>query len=74
MPLYEYRCPECGVKFEKIVASYSTPVPPCPACGGAKADKLMSVPGGVGVSSGSTAGASCPSAASGACPKAVGFG
>jgi putative FmdB family regulatory protein len=74
MPLYEYRCPECGVKFEKIVARYSAPVPPCPSCGRNRAEKLISVPGGVGVTSDSGAGAACSSAASGACPKAAGFG
>ena len=73
MPLYEYRCPDCGVKFEKIVPSASSPVPACPSCGKENGEKLLSVPGSVGVA-GSDAGASCPSAASGACSKASGFG
>lgn len=74
MPLYEYRCPDCGVKYEKIVPNFSAPIPACPGCGGGRAEKLLSIPGGVGVASGPGAGASCPSAASGACSKASGFG
>lgn len=74
MPLYEYRCPDCGVKFEKIVPTASAPVPACPSCQGTRAEKLLSVPGGVGVSGGSSEGAACPSASSGACSKASSFG
>jgi len=31
MPIYEYQCPKCGGRFEKIVASSLTPVK-CEKC------------------------------------------
>ena len=35
MPLYEYRCQECGKEFEKLVRSISsTPEVECPHCAG----------------------------------------
>jgi putative FmdB family regulatory protein len=44
MPIYEYRCLECGEKFEKLVRlSTSTSEIECPKCGGRKVDKLISV-------------------------------
>ena len=43
MPIYEYRCSECGEKFEKLVRlSTSTSEIECPKCGGRKVDKLIS--------------------------------
>lgn len=33
MPLYDYAC-SCGVRFETMVPSWSSPAPACPACGG----------------------------------------
>ncbi|MEU7811220.1 zinc ribbon domain-containing protein [Pseudonocardia sp. NPDC049154] len=32
MPLYDYVCP-CGVRFELLVPSWSSPAPDCPQCG-----------------------------------------
>lgn len=32
MPIYEYRCDECGKKSSSLLSSYSTPDPPCPHC------------------------------------------
>ena len=44
MPIYEYRCSECGEKFEKLVRlSTSTSEIECPKCRGRKVDKLISV-------------------------------
>ena len=34
MPLYEYRCLECGHKFEKIQKFNAEPQTVCPKCGG----------------------------------------
>lgn len=34
MPIYDYKG-DCGHRFEKLVASWRTPDPSCPACGGA---------------------------------------
>jgi putative FmdB family regulatory protein len=44
MPIYEYRCLECGESFEKLVRSMSNPVSKieCPQCGGRKVEKLIS--------------------------------
>jgi putative FmdB family regulatory protein len=34
MPIYEYRCEDCGTKFEKLVRRVSeAPELACPACG-----------------------------------------
>ena len=51
MPIYEYRCTQCGVKYEKIVFSSSAPAPACPSCNSDEVEKLISVPGGMGGSS-----------------------
>jgi putative FmdB family regulatory protein len=40
MPIYEYACPSCGSTFEELVFGDATP--PCPECGSARADRLMS--------------------------------
>jgi len=43
MPIYEYRCLECGEKFEKLVRlSTSTSEIECPKCGGQEVGKLIS--------------------------------
>ena len=43
MPIYEYRCLECGEKFEKLVR-LSTPASEieCSKCGAQKVEKLIS--------------------------------
>jgi len=44
MPIYEYRCLECGEKFEKLLLSISSiPQVECPRCGGRKVEKLFSL-------------------------------
>ncbi len=43
MPLYEYRCEECGEVFEKLVSLSKRNEPvPCPKCGSRRVGKLMS--------------------------------
>ncbi len=32
MPIYEYRCQDCGTKFEKLVRNQEAPKE-CPSCG-----------------------------------------
>jgi putative FmdB family regulatory protein len=32
MPIYEYRCEDCGTKFEKLIRRTSDQ-PECPSCG-----------------------------------------
>ena len=34
MPLYEYQCKKCGLRFEKIQKFSDKPVKKCPECGG----------------------------------------
>lgn len=41
MPIYEFKCEDCGEKFEELIFNDSSPV--CPACGSAKTEKMLSV-------------------------------
>ena len=44
MPLYEYRCDDCGERFERIRKFSDPPLDePCPKCGG-RVTKLVSSP------------------------------
>ncbi|HHX64663.1 MAG TPA: zinc ribbon domain-containing protein [Chloroflexi bacterium] len=57
MPIYEYRCEECGATFEKLVRSMSGQVTvECPECHSAQCRKSISLFGTR--SSGSSLGAS----------------
>ncbi|GFK93266.1 hypothetical protein NNJEOMEG_01097 [Fundidesulfovibrio magnetotacticus] len=40
MPIYEYRCNQCGADFEELV--FGDAKPPCPQCGSQDTGKLMS--------------------------------
>jgi putative FmdB family regulatory protein len=40
MPIYEYRCQNCGHRFEKLVRTSNQAV--CPACDGARLERLLS--------------------------------
>jgi putative FmdB family regulatory protein len=43
MPIYEYRCSDCGSKFEKLVSlSRANEQPACPKCSGSQTQKLLS--------------------------------
>ncbi|MDY7076269.1 MAG: zinc ribbon domain-containing protein [Chloroflexota bacterium] len=58
MPVYEYRCDECGEKFELFVRSTTRKTAPtCPKCGSHKARKDISLFGIGGASGGSKANA-----------------
>jgi putative FmdB family regulatory protein len=43
MPIYELRCNACGAESE-VLAKAGETLPPCPACGSAATEKLMSAP------------------------------
>ena len=44
MPIFEYRCKDCGEKFETLVYSTSdTKEIECPECGSTKTEKQMSM-------------------------------
>lgn len=59
MPIFEYRCRECGEKFEAIVSSASSRAA-CKSCGSGKVEKLLSVFAVAGGSSTSAAAAAEP--------------
>ncbi len=42
MPIYEYYCPACDARFQHLARAFDAPPPPCPGCGGAKVEKLIS--------------------------------
>jgi putative FmdB family regulatory protein len=50
MPIYEYRCATCDERFEELARNPDVAVP-CPACGGERVERLLSVFAGVGGSS-----------------------
>ena len=68
MPIYEYRCEGCDIKFEKLVMGASTQVA-CPSCRSAEVEKVPSVFGfsSGGKSVGSRGSSGCESCASGSC-------
>ena len=42
MPIYEYRCEECGKKSSALLPSFSSPDPLCPHCGKPELRRLVS--------------------------------
>lgn len=42
MPIYEYRCEECGKRSSSLLSSYSSPDPACPHCGKHALHRLVS--------------------------------
>ena len=60
MPIYEYKCSDCGEKFEKIVSFQSTREIKCPECSCDKVKKLISLFGSTSINTSVTS----PSAAS----------
>jgi len=44
LPLYPYRCTECGYRFEKIQRFNAKPEKVCPKCGGAL-ERPLTAPG-----------------------------
>jgi putative FmdB family regulatory protein len=61
MPIFEYRCKNCGEKFETLVFSSQTEPVKCEKCGSEQTEKLMSTfaSSGVSNSSGSYSGGGC---------------
>lgn len=41
MPLYEYRCPDCGHEFEEIQKVSAPAITECPSCGGGEVRKKI---------------------------------
>jgi len=44
MPIYEYRCKNCGERMEVLVRSGTSSTPTCPNCGSSLLEKLLSAP------------------------------
>jgi putative FmdB family regulatory protein len=42
VPIYEYRCDECGKKSSALLPSFSSPDPVCPHCGKPALRRLVS--------------------------------
>ena len=68
MPIFEYKCRQCGRKFEELVIGCCAKVK-CPDCESEQVDKLLS---SFGFKSGSTfasssSGGSCGSCSGGSC-------
>lgn len=42
MPIYEYRCEDCGKRSSALLASYSSKDPACPHCGKPALRRLVS--------------------------------
>jgi len=42
MPIYEYRCDDCGKRSSALLTSYSSPDPVCPQCGKPALRRLVS--------------------------------
>ena len=45
MPIYEYRCAECGFQDEYLQKASEPPMTQCPSCGKATLQKLLSAAG-----------------------------
>ena len=65
MPIYEYACPGCGARFEKLVRRFGEAVS-CPACSRADVERQLSVfavatsaPSWAGCGAGACAPAAC---------------
>ncbi|RME23268.1 MAG: zinc ribbon domain-containing protein [Candidatus Zixiibacteriota bacterium] len=54
MPLYEYKCRDCGAQFEELVSASDASVR-CPKCGSEQTERQLSVfaAGNTGTSGGS---------------------
>jgi putative FmdB family regulatory protein len=50
MPIYDLVCKDCELEFEALVRASA--LPNCPECGGAKVEKLLSLPAAPGKTKG----------------------
>lgn len=42
MPIFEYKCLDCGANFEKLQRKSGSELPPCPCCGSEQTQKEFS--------------------------------
>jgi putative FmdB family regulatory protein len=43
MPIFEYECPSCGNRFDKLIRGGASGEIACPKCGGSNTKRVMSV-------------------------------
>ena len=66
MPLYEYRCAECGHEFEMMLRfSEANKIPTCPRCESIKTNKKLSTVASFGSTDSGSFGASSSCGSSG---------
>jgi len=64
MPIYEFKCNQCGTSFDQLCRLNWQGTVKCPACGGtdlAKAISGFACPGGGGANCGACSGKNCGS-------------
>lgn len=66
MPIYDFRCNECGATFDQLCRAQWQGSVRCPKCGGADLAKLLSAFASPGSGGGSSCG-SCSSKNCGSC-------
>ncbi|WP_028321116.1 FmdB family zinc ribbon protein [Desulfatiglans anilini] len=44
MPLYDFRCNDCGTDFEALMPAAAENTPDCLSCGSSNVEKRLSVP------------------------------
>ena len=44
MPMYDYRCPNCGHEFDELRRHAERAHAPCPECGGNAEQKILKAP------------------------------
>jgi len=64
MPIFEYKCRDCGTVFEELVPQSQKGTLPCSKCKSGNTEKLMSVFGALahGSPKDTPCGSTCPSA------------
>jgi len=73
MPIYEYKCKDCGAEFEKLVPNSAAKVA-CEKCAGANVERELSVFAPKTATAVCARESSCPAAGSHACSGACGCG
>lgn len=63
MPIFEFKCPDCGKEFERLVFGSDDEAVSCPSCGCPETTRILSVFSCSGPDSGS--GSSCGKSHSG---------
>jgi len=65
MPIYEYRCEECGKTFEKIVFGLAASEIECPVCHSKRVNKLFSSFSTKGIAEGAESFSGCSTGSGG---------